>query len=197
MIDEAARKTVHPELMAGEKILWTGRPQKSFDAYMLIGVVIVALLLGFVYPDAILTILDGLKRPSYGTVFLTLIVLLACFFVIRAILLPGFEFFALTDRRVIILRKLFPQQMASIPLNKLKQVKVKRQGRLGRVYLFMTKTGLFPKPGFEGSIGMKLPFFKMEGFILQHLAEPEAFLQQLQKLHNETSVIKQKEYPHE
>lgn len=182
MINADISSVIDPLLEAGETVLWSDRPAKRLDVVMLFGLLAGIVGMFVVSPDAPLYMLQGLTTLSYGVLFLTAIILFGLFWIIRAIFLPGREYYALTNQRVIIHRTLFPKSTASIPVAEITKAKATKQGRYGRVALMMRQVGPFTVRKYKGSLGFVVPFFRTEGFILQALSDADSFMRHLGEL---------------
>ena len=119
MLDESElRSAVSPELQAGEKLLWVGRPspmrvlmQRGDDVVGAVVAVAVLAILGAILP--IFMIAPGSAGPS-DTDFVGIAVLVVLVAVVFAISVPAYRYFvakrtiyAITNRRVLTIKPTF------------------------------------------------------------------------------------------
>jgi len=124
-------------------------------------------------------------------VFLSLMFLLGLLWGSRSTVAPSFESYALTNQRIIIRRDLFPHQATAVPIEALSKVRAHPHGRsgsgIGTIHLMMAKAGIGARR-FEGSFGIKLPFFRAEGFVLHNVKGYEEFMKHLEILYPKTDL---------
>ncbi len=198
-ISEDTRLILEPELQAGEKLLWASRSVKQYDFSIIVGLIAAGLILWFAAPSVYADIVKSWQQPSYGVYFLSFLLGGALWWMVRASLLPGHEYYGLTDRHLIVKKNLFPTQVSMIPIEELQKVSIKKarhnnvigdddRNQTGDIYIMLKRTERsFFKPFFRarhaGTIPLfTLPFISIQALVLKSVPDPEMFLNELKVL---------------
>lgn len=181
MIDETIKTKILPELPDGETVLWAERPATPYDTVQLITFIIVIAVVALPFKNIIKDVISRWGDVSfYGVFLLMLFIVTGALWSLRRAVLPKYEYYALTQKHVVIMRDIFPKQTAIIPFEDIKNVKAKPQGLHSRIII--TLHGRRNTGRYAGSLRFNpFLFFKIEGFILTGIQQPGAFFEQLKR----------------
>lgn len=182
MSDETAKEIISSSLSPGETLRWSDSPEAPhLDMPLLVGLILGFMGLVLVFPQVLTSIASELASGSIPAFIFTALILLALLWVIRTMIRPGFEAYGISDHHLFVVQNIFPKAVATIPLHRIDRARSTKSFGKPAIALLVTEGPLDERLEFKGGFGIKLPFFKIAGYMLHDIEDPQRIIDLINK----------------